>query len=64
MNTWGDIVKKTSVGLIGAGKIGKLHINNLVTTGEANIRAISDVYIDQMSDWVNTVDVEYKRSRY
>lgn len=57
-------MKKTSVGIIGAGKIGKLHINNLVTTGEANIRAISDVYIDQMSDWVNTLDVKYTTKNY
>src|SRR5690606_20945396 len=29
-----------------------------------NIRAISDVYIDQMSDWVNTLDVKYTTKNY
>jgi myo-inositol 2-dehydrogenase/D-chiro-inositol 1-dehydrogenase len=56
--------KKINIGIIGAGKIGKLHANNLSTFAEVKIRAISDVYIDQMTDWVSTFGVDYVTTDY
>jgi myo-inositol 2-dehydrogenase / D-chiro-inositol 1-dehydrogenase len=56
-------MSKLTLGVIGAGRIGKLHIDNLLRMPNVNIKAIADPYIDK--SWANTrslnaiTDVEY-----
>ncbi|NGP46104.1 inositol 2-dehydrogenase [Bacillaceae bacterium SIJ1] len=38
------------VGIIGAGRIGKLHLNNMKHMSNVRIKAVSDVFADQMGD--------------
>lgn len=40
-------MKKVNLGIIGAGRIGKLHSDNLLQTGNVNIRAITDPCLDE-----------------
>ena len=42
-------MKSINVGIIGVGRIGKLHCNNLMQIPEVNIVAITDPFMD--SDW-------------
>lgn len=43
---------KLSIGIIGAGRIGRLHAEHLTRNGRADIRTISDVYLtDELKEW-------------
>ena len=58
-------VKKVRIGIIGAGRIGKLHAENLIRIPEVEIKAISDIFVDQIVDWakglgINKVTNDYK----
>lgn len=44
-------MKSINVGIIGVGRIGKLHCNNLMQIPEVNIVAITDPFMD--TDWAN-----------
>ncbi|RTX72661.1 inositol 2-dehydrogenase [Mammaliicoccus sciuri] len=47
-------------GVIGAGRIGQLHINYLRTHKDVNIKWISDLYCDKMEDWIKKAGIKNK----
>ena len=49
------------VGIIGAGRIGKVHITSISTRiKEATIRAVADPYLDEeTAKWAKDMGVEY-----
>lgn len=52
-------MKKTTIGIIGAGRIGKLHAENIRNhIPEAEIKTISDIKIDQVKDWAHAIGIE------
>ncbi len=52
-------MKKYNVGIIGAGRIGKLHAENLVRcVPQANVVAIADVFADNVKEWANDLGIE------
>lgn len=58
--------KKLKIGIIGAGRIGKLHAENIMNhVPQAELVAIADVFVDQIKDWaeglgIKTVTKDYK----
>ncbi|WP_138418078.1 inositol 2-dehydrogenase [Aquibacillus sediminis] len=56
--------KQVVVGVVGAGRIGKLHINNMKNLSGVRIKAVSDVFADHLQDWFNTSGVEYLTKDY
>jgi len=51
--------KKINVGIIGAGRIGKIHIENIIRyIDEANIKTVADYYLDKVKDWVDTIGIK------
>jgi len=58
--------KKLKIGIIGAGRIGKLHAENIMHhVIQAELVAIADVFVDQIKDWaeglgIKTVTKDYK----
>jgi myo-inositol 2-dehydrogenase / D-chiro-inositol 1-dehydrogenase len=51
--------KKIKVGIIGAGRIGKLHTENLVKNFvNVEVNAIADVFADQVKDWAASLGVK------
>ncbi|AXI10489.1 inositol 2-dehydrogenase [Oceanobacillus zhaokaii] len=50
--------KEIVVGIIGAGRIGKLHVDNLKNISNIRIKTISDVFTDHLGDWFNTTGAE------
>lgn len=50
--------KEVVLGIIGAGNIGKLHINNLKHMSGARIKTISDQYPDGLKEWFKTTGAE------
>lgn len=51
-------MKKVKVGIIGAGRIGKLHAENLVRFPSAEVKAISDIFADQVKDWAESKGIQ------
>ncbi|MCW3490000.1 inositol 2-dehydrogenase [Dethiobacter alkaliphilus] len=50
--------KKLKIGVIGTGRIGKLHTNNIVKNfTNVEIKAIADVYADQAKDWAASLGI-------
>ncbi|MFC6401085.1 inositol 2-dehydrogenase [Mammaliicoccus sciuri] len=47
-------------GVIGAGRIGQLHINYLRTHKDVKIKWISDLYCDKMEDWIKKAGIDNK----
>ena len=45
-------MKKINVGIIGAGRIGKLHCDNLIQNQNVSIKSITDPFIDK--DWAKS----------
>lgn len=62
--------KKIVVGIIGAGRIGKLHSQNIICNiPQVKIKAISDIFTDSIKDWANdwgidNVTDDYKKLLY
>lgn len=51
-------MEKIAVGIIGAGRIGKLHIDNMKNMQNVRLKTVSDVFADQLRDWFETSGVE------
>jgi myo-inositol 2-dehydrogenase/D-chiro-inositol 1-dehydrogenase len=44
--------KKIVVGVIGAGRIGKIHAANIIKNfANVEVKAIADIYADKIRDW-------------
>ncbi|TDT56493.1 inositol 2-dehydrogenase [Fonticella tunisiensis] len=53
------MTRKIKVGIIGAGRIGKLHAENIVNNFKnVEIKAIADVFADKIKDWANSIGIE------
>lgn len=58
--------EKLKIGIIGAGRIGKLHAENIVNNFKnVEIKAIADVFAEKIEDWAKSIGVEnvYKDHR-
>lgn len=59
-------MKKVNIGIIGIGRIGKLHIENVSKLPEVQIAAISDIHVDeQLVEWaarygIRNVSTDYR----
>lgn len=51
-------MKSYVVGVVGAGRIGKLHINNIKNFPGVRIKTVADPFADQLHDWFETSGVE------
>jgi myo-inositol 2-dehydrogenase/D-chiro-inositol 1-dehydrogenase len=57
-------MQKVRIGIIGAGRIGKLHAENLKNFKGVEIRAISDIFADQARDWAAQNGIEWITQDY
>lgn len=59
-------MKKINIGIIGAGRIGKLHTENIVKSFvNVKVKAVADIFADKIKDWaeslgIDTVYTDYK----
>jgi len=59
------MAKKINVGIIGAGRIGKIHAENVkFHTPEANVSAVSDINIEGIREWAEGLGVPKITSNY
>lgn len=53
------MAEKIKIGIIGAGRIGKLHTENIINNFKnVEIKAIADVFADKVRDWAKSVGVK------
>lgn len=57
-------MSKLNIGIIGAGKIGKLHAENIVNFPNVKLKAISDLFVDQIKEWAENLGIEQIVSDY
>lgn len=57
-------MKKTKLGIIGAGRIGKMHAENLVVLPQVSVKAISDLFIDGLEEWATAIGIETVTTDY
>jgi myo-inositol 2-dehydrogenase / D-chiro-inositol 1-dehydrogenase len=51
--------KKIKLGIIGAGRIGKIHAENVANhIGYVEIKAVSDLYADKVKDWAANLGIQ------
>ncbi|MBC8587229.1 inositol 2-dehydrogenase [Paratissierella segnis] len=51
--------KKLKIGIIGAGRIGKLHSENIVNNfKDIEIKAIADIFADKIEDWARSIGIQ------
>ena len=53
-----DIMKKFQVGIIGVGRIGRVHAESITyNVPNATVKSVSDVYLDGVEEWANTLGI-------
>jgi myo-inositol 2-dehydrogenase/D-chiro-inositol 1-dehydrogenase len=57
-------LSEITVGIIGAGRIGRLHIENLQLIPKIKIKAVSDVVIDHIEEWVTSKGIPVLTTNY
>jgi len=59
------VKRKIKVGVIGAGRIGKIHTENIIRyVPQAEIAAVADIYVDRIKDWANDFGIEKLTTDY
>jgi myo-inositol 2-dehydrogenase/D-chiro-inositol 1-dehydrogenase len=57
--------KKIKIGIIGAGRIGKLHAENIIKNfSEVEVTAIADIFADKIKDWAINLGIKNVYSDY
>jgi myo-inositol 2-dehydrogenase/D-chiro-inositol 1-dehydrogenase len=57
-------MKRLTLGIIGAGRIGKLHAENLLNFNNVHLKMISDLYTDPIKDWVHEMGIPILTNNY
>ncbi|WP_028560276.1 inositol 2-dehydrogenase [Paenibacillus pinihumi] len=57
-------MEQIKLGIIGAGRIGKLHAENLKNLPQVKIKAISDLFADSIKDWAASCGIENVSNDY
>jgi len=58
------MVNKTTIGIIGAGRIGKMHAENIVKYPNVKVKIISDIFTDNVQDWASDLGIEKVVNEY
>ncbi|ULT56722.1 inositol 2-dehydrogenase [Neobacillus drentensis] len=53
-----------TVGIIGAGRIGKIHVDNLRGISQVRLKSVSDVVIDHLEEWAKEKQIEVLTTNY
>ncbi|WEY87371.1 inositol 2-dehydrogenase [Bacillus subtilis] len=58
------MTKQIVTGIIGAGRIGKLHVQNISRIPHMKIKAVSDIQASRIKSWADSHQIEYITSDY
>ncbi|MFE5430559.1 inositol 2-dehydrogenase [Peribacillus simplex] len=51
-------MKKITIGIIGAGRIGRLHAENIIHIPQVKIKTISDIFAANVREWAQQIGIE------
>lgn len=58
-------MKKIKIGIIGAGRIGKLHAENIINNiNNTEVKSIADIFADKVVDWAHEIGIKNVYSDY
>lgn len=57
-------MEKVKIGIIGAGRIGRLHAENIVHIPQVEIKTISDLFVENLQEWANKIGIQNVTSDY
>ncbi|MCL7749948.1 inositol 2-dehydrogenase [Halalkalibacter alkaliphilus] len=57
-------MSKLTLGIIGAGRIGRLHVDNLRLVPEIRVKSVSDVAIDHLQSWAEEKQIDVLTTDY
>lgn len=57
-------MKVLQLGIIGVGRIGKLHVQNLLTMSGVMVKAVSDINLDTSREWAQSVGIAVVTENY
>jgi myo-inositol 2-dehydrogenase/D-chiro-inositol 1-dehydrogenase len=57
-------MKQIKIGIVGAGRIGRLHAENILQMPQVELKIISDIYSDQVKPWAEAVGIPQVTSNY
>lgn len=57
-------MEQLTLGIVGGGRIGKLHAENVVKFMNVRLKAISDIYVAPVKKWAKTIGVENVYGHY
>lgn len=52
------VLEKLTIGIIGAGRIGRLHAENIIHMSQVSIKTISDIFADSAREWASKIGIE------
>lgn len=55
---------KLTVGIIGVGRIGKLHVDNLALIPQIKVKSVSDIAVDHLELWAKEKQIEVLTTNY
>lgn len=55
---------RITIGIIGAGRIGRMHAENIIHYSNVKLKTISDVYTDYVKDWATEIGIDKVVSNY
>lgn len=58
------VLENLTIGIIGVGRIGRLHIENLIRFPQVKIKTISDIFIDDVKKWAQPIGIEHVTTDY
>lgn len=57
--------EKLKVGIIGAGRIGRMHVENIVSNFRSvEVKAVADIFADKLVDWARELDIKHVYKDY
>ena len=57
--------KRLNLGIIGAGRIGRLHAENIVSCyRNVKLKSVSDLYYESLADWAGSLGIENITGNY
>jgi len=51
-------MSKPCIGIIGAGRIGRLHAENIVHIPQVRIKSISDIFVESTKEWAAQIGIK------
>ena len=53
-----------TVGIIGAGRIGKIHVENLRKLRNVKVKSVSDVQVSHLQEWAKETGIDHLTTDY